>query len=404
MDNRVLVVGGGIAGPVTAVALQQAGLHPVLYEAYGRGSEGVGAFLTLAVNGIEALGAVGLREPVERLGMETPGMTMVSGRGKHLGTLPMRARTVSRSDLYQVLRDEAVRRGVVVEYGKRLVDATTHRTGVTAVFEDGTSAEGDLLVGADGLRSRTRSIIDPKAPAARHIGLLNTGGYARGLRLPGEPGVAHFVFGRRCFFGYFLHPDGDVWWFANPPSRREPSREELLAFTSEQWRARLVDLFADDQGPMLEVIAATDEIIPGWNTYDLPSVPRWHDDRMVVIGDAVHAASPSSGQGASLAIEDAVLLAMCLRDHFDALAAFRTFEALRRERVERVVRHGKRSGDGKADGPVKARIRDLVLPALMRRMTAKGSLDWMLDYRIDWDASVCEARPGEAVARTAAQP
>ncbi len=404
MDNRVLVVGGGIAGPVTAVALQQAGLHPVLYEAYGRGSEGVGAFLTLAVNGIEALGAVGLREPVERLGMETPGMTMVSGRGKHLGTLPMRARTVSRSDLYQVLRDEAVRRGVVVEYGKRLVDATTHGTGVRAVFEDGTSAEGDLLVGADGLRSRTRSIIDPKAPAARHIGLLNTGGYARGLRLPGEPGVAHFVFGRRCFFGYFLHPDGDVWWFANPPSRREPSREELLAFTSEQWRARLVDLFADDQGPMLEVIAATDEIIPGWNTYDFPSVPRWHDDRMVVIGDAVHAASPSSGQGASLAIEDAVLLAMCLRDHSDALAAFRTFEALRRERVERVVRHGKRSGDGKADGPVKARIRDLVLPALMRRMTAKGSLNWMLDYRIDWDASVCEARPGEAVARTAAQP
>ena len=94
MDNRVLVIGGGIAGPVTAVALLQAGLQPVLYEAYGRGSDGVGAFLTLAVNGIDALGAVGLREPVERLGMETPGMTMVSGRGKHMGTLPMQARTV----------------------------------------------------------------------------------------------------------------------------------------------------------------------------------------------------------------------------------------------------------------------------------------------------------------------
>src|SRR4249920_3723382 len=81
------------------------------------------------------------------------------------------------------------------------------------------SAEGALLVGADGLRSRTRQIIDSNAPTARHIGLLNVGGYARGLALDGEPGAAHFVFGRRCFFGYFIHPEGDVWWFANPPSR-----------------------------------------------------------------------------------------------------------------------------------------------------------------------------------------
>jgi len=213
--------------------------------------------------------------------------------------------------------------------------------------------------------------------------------------------VAHFVFGRRCFFGYFIHPDGDVWWFANPPSRREPSRDELLAITSEQWRARLEALVADDQGPMLDIIAATDEIFPGWNTYDCPSIPRWHNDRMVIIGDAVHATSPSSGQGASLAIEDAVLLAMCLRDHPDAPAAFRTFEALRRDRVERVVRHGKRSGDGKADGPVKARIRDLVLPALMRRMTARGSLDWMFDYRIDWDASTS---PGDRTPAERAEP
>ena len=75
---------------------------------------------------------------------------------------------------------------------------------------------------------------------------------------------------------------------------------------------------------------------------------------MVIIGDAVHATSPSSGQGASMAIEDAVVLAKCLRDIPDTAAAFASFKKLRRERVERVVKHGKRSGDGKAPGRIGA--------------------------------------------------
>jgi 2-polyprenyl-6-methoxyphenol hydroxylase-like FAD-dependent oxidoreductase len=387
MTKTALIIGGGIAGPVTAMALQRVGIDSVVYEAYGRGSDGVGAFLTLAVNGLEALDILDLKDTVCGLGMQTPAMKLIS-RGRELAAQPMPARTVARTDLYQALRDEAVRRGIAIEYGRRLDTAEVTPTGVRANFTDGTTAEGDLLIGADGLRSRTRTVIDPKAPAARHVGLLNTGGYARGLRLPGEPGVAHFVFGRRCFFGYLIHPDGDVWWFANPPSRREPTREELLAITSDQWRARLVDLFRDDTGPMLDIIAATDDIVPGWNTYDFPRVPRWHNERMVLIGDAVHATSPSSGQGASMAIEDAIVLAKCLRDIPDTGAAFARFQALRQDRVERVVKHGKRSGDGKAQGRFGAMIRDLVLPVIVRKMVASNSLAWMYDYRIDWAAPV----------------
>ena len=103
---------------------------------------------------------------------------------------------------------------------------------------------------------------------------------------------------------------------------------------------------------------------------------------------AVHAAARSSGQGASLAIEDAIVLAQCLRDLPDPAAAFQAFRALRRERVERVVRHGKRSGDGKAQGAIGAGVRDLVLPMIMRRMATGASLNWIYDYRIDWDAPV----------------
>ncbi len=388
MTKKALIIGGGIAGPVTAMALRQAGIDSTVYEAYGHGSDGVGAFLTIAVNGLEALRVLDLRQAVCDLGMDTPRLKMINSKGRELAAIPMPARTVNRADLYRALRDEAVRRGVAIEYGKRLRTAEGTARGIRAMFADGTAAEGDLLIGADGLRSVTRTLIDPNAPRPRHLGLLNVGGYARGLDLDGERGTAHFVFGRRCFFGYMIHPNGEIWWFANPPSRKEPSREELLAVTSEQWRARLVDLFRDDTAPMLDIIGATEEIFPGWNTYDFPTVPRWHNDRMVIIGDAAHATSPSSGQGASLAVEDALVLAKCLRDIPHTDAAFAEFQRLRQERVERVVAHGKRSGDGKAQGRFGAMIRDLLLPVFLRRMAARNSLNWMYDYRVDWDALV----------------
>ena len=89
-----------------------------------------------------------------------------------------------------------------------------------------------------------------------------------------------------------------------------------------------------------------------------------------------------------MAIEDALVLAKCLRDISDVRPAFARFKELRRERVERVVKHGKRSGDGKAQGPVGAAIRDLVLPVFLRGMASRNTLGWMYDYRIAWDERV----------------
>ncbi|MFI7631902.1 FAD-dependent oxidoreductase [Microbispora rosea] len=388
MTKRALIIGGGIAGPVTAMALRRAGIDSEVFEAYDRGAEGVGAFLTLAVNGLEALRLLDLHDLVRDLGMDTPVMEIRNARGRLLATTSQPSRTLRRADLYQALRDEAVRRGVRIHYGKRLTGASATANGVRAVFADGGEAEGDLLVGADGLRSRTRALIDPDAPRARYVGLLNTGGYAEGVRAPGRPGVCYFIFGRRCFFGYMIHPEGQVWWFANPPSRREMPPEELAAITPEQWRARLMDLFEGDAGPMREIIAATPDILPGWNTYDFPRVPKWSGERMVLVGDAAHATSPSSGQGASMAVEDAVVLGKCLRDVPDTAKAFAAFERLRRERVERVVAQGKRNGDGKAPGAGGAFVRDLILPVVMRQVEKRNALAWMHDYRITWDERV----------------
>jgi len=387
--KKALIIGGGIAGPVTAMALRRAGLDVTVFEAYDRASDGVGAFLTLAPNGLAALGQLGLYDAVHDLGMDSPRMRISNGKGKLLADFGMPSRTLKRADLYSALRDEATRRGVEIEYGRRLTDATMKSDGVTAVFEDGSTAGGDLLVGADGLRSRTRSLIDPSAPRARHIGLLNTGGFAApGLRVPGTPGVQHFIFGRRCFFGYLISPDGDIWWFANPPSPKEPTAAELAAITLSHWRARLMDLFKDDDGPMLKIIEGTEHILPGWNTYDFPTVPRWFNDKMVIIGDAAHATSPSSGQGASMAIEDALVLGRCLRDIPRPADAFATFERLRRTRVEKVVAQGKRNGSGKAPGLVGAVMRDLFMPVMARQMERKNLLGWIADHRIVWDDKV----------------
>jgi 2-polyprenyl-6-methoxyphenol hydroxylase-like FAD-dependent oxidoreductase len=113
---------------------------------------------------------------------------------------------------------------------------------------------------------------------------------------------------------------------------------------------------------------------------------------MIIIGDAAHATSPSSGQGASMAIEDAVVLATCLRD-LPAADAFTTYEQLRRERVERVVAAGARASSTKVAGPVARVFRDLLMPRFLNKAAGDGedSLAWVHRYHIDWDAPVAAA-------------
>jgi 2-polyprenyl-6-methoxyphenol hydroxylase-like FAD-dependent oxidoreductase len=388
---RVLIAGGGIAGTITAIALHEVGHEPALYEAYDRTADGVGAFLTLAVNGLDALAPFGLKPLVKGLGFNTPRMSMGLGNGKRLAEFPLGGalpdgtvgQTVWRADLYAALRDEAARRGVPTAYNKRLVDATQTSSQVTAQFEDGTTASGDLLIGADGLRSRVRRIIDPSAPKPRYVPLLNTGGRVTGLDLGDEPGVMHMAFGRKAFFAHVVHPDGSVWWFANVPHAAEPDRAELAALSGPAWRAELLRLFARDRIPAARIIEATEEIYQPWATYDFPSVPVWHRGRIGIIGDAAHATSPAAGQGASMAIEDAATLARCLRDVPETALA--TFESLRRARVEAVVAQGKRNGDAKgAPGLVGRLVRDFFITRAMSKPSADDPNEFMWSHRIDW--------------------
>ena len=395
--RTVLIVGGGIAGPAAAMALQKAGLDSVVYEAHPGSAENIGAFLTVAVNGVNALRTLGADQPAIAAGFPTTEIIVWSGTGKRLGAAAVSMTladgttgyTLKRADLYTALHNQAARRGIRIEHGKRLAAADAVSGGVRAGFTDGTSATADILIGCDGVHSTVRRIIDPTAPAPDYAGLINLGGYVRGVPVTAEPGTYHMIFGKRAFFGYALAPTGEVWWFANVPEPEEPTRDSRARISSSEWRQRLTDLFADDAGPATQLIQATAHQLAASPVHTMPRLRAWHTDRMIVIGDAAHAPSPTSGQGASLAIEDAVQLAKCLRDLPGPDRAFATFEQLRRPRVEKIIKQAARVNNNKAATGLGRILRDMTMPVLMPayvRFIANGKPGRQLyAHHIDWD-------------------
>ena len=123
----------------------------------------------------------------------------------------------------------------------------------------------------------------------------------------------------------------------------------------------------------------------------MPPVPHWYRGRMVLVGDAAHAPSNSSGQGASLAIESGIQLARCLRDIPDVAAAFTAYVGLRRTRVEGIARRAAKLNHAKAPGLVARRIMKTVLPLAFRFMSPEKHLGPELRHRINWEAPVVPA-------------
>ena len=397
--THALVIGAGVAGPVLAVALRRVGIESTVFERDPAGAGQRGAWLTFQANGMDALRAIGAAGPVEKLGYDVETISFINGRGRSLGRMPMAAprgdgqlsQVMRRADLYAAMGELAREHGARVHYGKELTAAVTTDGGVEARFADGTTARGDLLIGCDGIHSRVRAAIDPAAPAPRYVPVLNVGGYIPGCTVDVPPRDFRMQFGTRCFFAWMPTPDGGTIWFANPPMAREPERGVLSGMADAEWRRWLHELMDGDVGPSARIIDAAPGPMTGWATYDMPVVRHWHNSRnMIIIGDAAHATAPSAGQGASMALEDAVILAQCLRDRPDIPAAFAAFESLRRARVEKIVRHGARSSNSKAAGPVGRVIRDLILPAVFSRAAKDGgkSMTWLQGHHIDFDAPV----------------
>jgi 2-polyprenyl-6-methoxyphenol hydroxylase-like FAD-dependent oxidoreductase len=393
---KALVIGGGIGGPVAAAALQRVGIEATVHEAHSGPAEFLGLFLGLGVNGMRVLHQLDLLAAVMRADtIATPLMAFSSTTGKQLGAVAngwldadTPSITLMRGALQQALADEVQARGIEFQYNKRFIDYRETDTGVVARFEDGSETTGDILIGADGIRSRVRACLSPSAPKPSYTGLLNLGGVARSSGLPATADTMHMIWGRRAFFGYTVRPTGEAWWFANLGAKQEPKREALTAISTEEWKQQLRDLFAQDPPIITTLIDGTDKIGAS-PIHDMPSLPTWHRGRAVLLGDAAHAVSPSSGQGASMAMEDALMLAKCLRDTGAPEQAFAHYEALRRPRAERIVAEGRKRGNYKAlESRAAVFLRDLFMPLAFRLFATAKSMSWIYDYEIPWDKPV----------------
>ncbi|MEV5747367.1 FAD-dependent monooxygenase [Actinoallomurus sp. NPDC052308] len=339
--TSIVIAGGGVGGLTAALALGKAGFEVTVYEAHPVADADIGAFLTLASNGMVALAQLDAARPVAEAGFPLTALRLTDGTGAEIAVRPLgghddpltRYRCLLRAELCAVLRAEALRRGIPIRHGKRLVAAAEDATGVTARFGDGGTARGDLLIGADGLNSTLRRLIDPAAAPRRYAGQRVFYGYAAEAPRAERPGTFEMVRGSEAAFGYAVSPNGTTYWFARVTGAELPA-EEIAAGTAERWKAELLPLLHPDATPAADIVAATGDRLMATNAHDLPAVGPWHTRRMLIIGDAAHAASPATGQGASMAMEDAVVLAKALRDAGTIDAALTAYEGLRRPRTD----------------------------------------------------------------------
>lgn len=235
--------------------------------------------------------------------------------------------------------------------------------------------------------------MDPDAPRPGYTGLLNIGGYVRAedaAVAPTPESTTRMLFGKRAFFGYQTALSGEAHWFANF-ARTELSRKQITALGDDVWKEYVLELFADDHPDVTALLGATDPArFRPLGVYDLASLPNWSRCRVALPGDAAHAVSSFSGQGVSLAAEDAFVLAACLRDLPTPEDAFAAYEQRRRDRVERTAAEGRRRGNQKAGSANQAALfpRDLMLPVVFRMIGRFGSHSWINDYRVDFEQPV----------------
>lgn len=304
---------------------------------------------------------------------------------------------IKRVPLGLILTDEVERQGIKITRGKRLQNITvTAQGGVVATFQDGTSASGDLLIGCDGVHSRARQCVEPAFPGAVYSGLINSGGYTSGMRLSSPTETCYFVFCKRAFFGYHVNPTtGYVYWWTNWPHEREPARGEFDHLTDAQIRQEMLSKYTGELPIIHEIIQQADETFPYFLSYTLPQQPSiWHRGPVTLLGDAAHAISPSSGQGASMALEDAIMLAKCLRDIPNLESAFATYEHLRRERTARIYQVGLNGDRGKhMVQPFQVWLRDLMTPVMLKLFANEKASRWVYSYKVDWNTKVEATAP-----------
>jgi 2-polyprenyl-6-methoxyphenol hydroxylase-like FAD-dependent oxidoreductase len=369
---QVTIAGGGVAGTACAIALRRIGADVTVYETHPDPAGSIGSFLSLAGNGLRALDAIGCLDTVQAIGRPVPTQRFWSSTGRLLGETPRGRRahdtllsvTLRRADLVAALRAKATAAGARIITGERVTGADTHDNHVRVRLAGGDTTRADLLIGADGIWSATRTLLDPRAPHPAYAGLCTVSGTATADI---EPGVFNMTSARA---GAFIHGgdrDGTVWWAAQlaEPTRPDPTTIDLALLRDRYREPHLQDILrhvTDLHRPTLD--------------HTLAPVPTWRGDRIVLVGDAAHPVG--AGQGASMAIEDVVVLTQRLATT-PVPAALAAYEHTRRPRITRMLTTGQDNRARKTRGPLRRRLGDTVMSFGLTHFHARAT-DWLYSY------------------------
>jgi 2-polyprenyl-6-methoxyphenol hydroxylase-like FAD-dependent oxidoreductase len=334
----VLIAGGGIGGLAAAIALREAGHEPIVFERAGEIGD-VGAGIVLGRSALRVLSALGIADDVRSAGNAVSAVEPHTAGGRRLGVLgphPKGARglvAVHRADLLAALEARAGRG--TVELGAPVTAVAGTRDDAVAVeLADGRQTEGDLLIGADGLRSTIRTTHVAPTVQPRDSGVTAWRGVSE------EPPTAEhamtYAVGRGWESGACFLGRRGVYWYVEhrtpAPSAEHEGRTE---------RDRVLALLGDRHPHIRRHVTATpaDRVIRT-PLFDVPSFGPWSRGRVTLLGDAAHGMLPNLGQGATQALLDVQELATRLGARGDDVhLALRRYEA-RRRRPSAALRRG----------------------------------------------------------------
>jgi len=345
--REIVVVGAGLAGLAAALALVRAGFAVRVVEQAGEFGE-IGAGITVSPNAVRAFRHLGLGAEVEqastRVGIQG---VVYFETGKVLGTKDREAMAARcgapflqllRPDLHAILVQALLRAAPgCVTLGRSVVSVEQADGRAVVSCDDGSRMEADLVVGADGIRSRVRAcVFDADQPRftgrVAWRGLVPTSSIPEGL-LPFASGAA---VGPGRTFGWYMVRHGTLVNYVAIVKTDE--------FRDEGWRipSTREAVLAHFQGglPLIAaLIGATDPAtVFRWALCDRPPQPRWVRERVVLLGDAAHPMLPYMGQGAAMGFEDAVVLARCLAEIDSPDAALAAYQYTRQPRATLVHR------------------------------------------------------------------
>lgn len=335
--RKAIVAGAGVGGLTAGIALQRAGWQVTVFEAAQTLRTG-GTGLSIMANAMAALNSIGAHAPVEQAGQEIRQFFFKKPGGAPITSIPIHeigeqlgypSISIQRPLLLRALAQQLAPDTLIT--GVRCAGYTNHANGVTVRFEDGSTREADLLIGADGLNSVIRRQMLGETP-------IRSSGYVAWLAVTPlshpvmtEGYVAHY-WGRGKRFGLCDVGDGQAYWWGT--CNDDNAADAALSISKQE----VLSAYAGWSAEVIAAIEATPEsAILKMHARDREPVEQFFDGHVVLLGDAAHPMLPSLGQGAAQAIEDAVVLADHLARTPDLRNALAQYQARRHPRVNGIV-------------------------------------------------------------------